>query len=389
MRTFEQNTVAIIGQGYVGLPLALAAAQAGFNVIGVDRNSSLVSKLQTSFSEGKYTSKTTLVNHSIKYRATTDISEISKADVVVLCLPTPLDDSGHPDPSDLLSGAESAARHIPSGALLINESTVAPGFTIETLGLIFPGYDLAFSPERIDPGNKSWNIENTPKLLAANSDIALKRAHNFYSKFVKEVICFSSVEVCEAAKLLENSFRLINISFINEFADFCRKMGIDVNEVIRAASTKPHGFMAFNPSLGVGGHCIPVDPIYLSTKAREVGAKLRFIDLAFEVNQSLPKYFTNMAAQMLDGLSGKKILVVGIAYKPDVSDIRESRSIALIKELRARGADVAWHDELVKNWNSETSSPLDSNSDLIVLAQVHHGVDLSTIIGTKILDTRR
>jgi len=218
--------------------------------------------------------------------------------------------------------------------------------------------------------------------------VGTERAVRFYSSFVETVAVGSSVEVIETAKLLENSFRLVNISFINEISVFCSKLGIDIGEVVDAAATKPYGFMPFYPSAGVGGHCIPVDPSYLVAKAREIGAPTRFIDLANEVNLSMPSFFVGKAEGILGSLSGKKILVVGVAYKPDVSDVRETPAAGLIALLRKEGASVSWHDHLVLEWNGESSVPLASDYDLVVLVNPHSTTDLSVIEGVPVLNTR-
>jgi len=379
--------VAVIGQGYVGLPLALAAAESGYEVIGIDTDGAKVALLASGKSPIGDISDSYLAAQS-SYRASTDFADAAGANVVVLCLPTPLDESRNPDHSILLAGARAVAEFVGDGVLVINESTVSPGFTRDVLAGVFAGRDLAYSPERIDPANQKWNVKNTPKLVAGLSESASARAVDFYSKFVVSVSSYSSVEVVETAKLLENSFRLVNISFINEIADFCSAMEIDVREVIAAASTKPYGFMPFYPSAGVGGHCIPVDPTYLTAKAREIGAPTGFIDLANEVNLARPSYFVGVAAGKLGTLVGKKIIVVGVAYKPDVADVRETPASSLISLLRGAGADVAWHDDLVGCWNGELSVALGAGYDLAILVNPHTGTDLSALGGIPMIDTR-
>jgi UDP-N-acetyl-D-glucosamine dehydrogenase len=380
--------VAVIGQGYVGLPLALAAAEVGYQVVGIDSDPVRVESLNAGRSPIGDITDLYLQGQSIYYKATTDFSEIADADVVVLCLPTPLDSNGEPDHSILLAGATAAAEHIGPGALVINESTVSPGFTRDYLAPLFAGRDVAYSPERIDPANKSWNIKNTPKLVAGISDMACDRAVDFYSKFVTTLTSYSSIEVVETAKLLENSFRLVNISFINEIAEFCSAMQIDIREVIAAAATKPYGFMPFFPSAGVGGHCIPVDPQYLASKAREIGASTRFIDLATKVNLERPSYFVGVASGILGSLTSKKIVVIGVAYKPNVADVRETPAESLISLLRSAGADVVWHDHLVGQWNGEVSAALSAGYDLAVLVNPHDGTDLDALGSIPVIDTR-
>jgi UDP-N-acetyl-D-glucosamine dehydrogenase len=292
--------------------------------------------------------------------------------------------------------AETVGKSIKPGSLVVIESTIQPGTTRKVVmpllekfsGLKNSEFLLAFSPERIDPANKKWNVTNTPKLVAGLTPKATDRAAAFYKTFVETVKTGSSPEVIETAKLLENSFRLVNISFINEIAQICSALQIDVREVIDAAASKPYGFMPFYPSVGVGGHCIPVDPSYLIAKAQEIGAPTSFINLANDLNRSLPRYFTGVAEEILGGLKNKKILVVGIAYKPEVSDVRETPAAGLIHELRSKGAEVAWHDDLVKEWNGEKSVPLASNYDLVVLANPHENTDLSVLTSAKVLNTR-
>jgi UDP-N-acetyl-D-glucosamine dehydrogenase len=380
--------VVVVGQGYVGLPLALAAAESGYQVIGFDTDSARVAGLNAGQSPIGDISDTYLASQSIYYRASSNLADVADADVVIFCLPTPLDESHKPDNSILLNGAKSIAPVISPKALIINESTVSPGFTRDLLAPIFPSNEIAYSPERIDPANTKWNVKNTPKLVAGLTDSARARAVEFYSKFISSVTSYSSIEVVETAKLLENSFRLVNISFINEIADFCSKMKIDVREVIAAASTKPYGFMPFFPSSGVGGHCIPVDPSYLAAKAKEIGASTRFIDLANEINLSRPSYFVGVATGMLGTLAAKKILVIGVAYKPDVADVRETPADALISLLRSAGADVVWHDHLVGQWKGEASAALAAGYDLAILVNPHSGTDLDALGSIPVLNTR-
>ncbi len=280
--------------------------------------------------------------------------------------------------------------------LVIIESTIQPGTTRNVVvpllekesGLSRDQFLVAYSPERIDPMNKKFTIKNTPKLVAGLTPEAANKAKEFYSKFIEQVNICDSLEVAETAKLLENSFRLVNISFINELAIFCQKIGIEVNDVIKAASTKPYGFMPFYPSVGVGGHCIPVDPLYLAEAAREVGAPVRFIELADEINLRMPTYFVGRASEMLGGLKDKKVLVIGVSYKPNVADIRETPVEALISGLKKSGAVVSWHDDLVKSWNGESSVALGSGFDLAILATPHDYLDLSLLGSTPLLNTR-
>ena len=386
--------IAIVGQGYVGLPLAIAAAVAGHNVVGIDTNPNQIALLTKGISPiGDISDADISTAISTKhYQATDSFQSITTAEIVIVCVPTPLDDSYNPDLSFLESALKSITPHLAPNSLVIIESTVAPGTTrtfvadlLNTAGITF---DLAYSPERIDPANTTWNVTNTPKLVAGLTEAATQRASAFYQTFVETVTAGSSLEVIETAKLLENSFRLVNISFINEVAQFCAALKIDVREVIDAAATKPYGFMPFYPGAGVGGHCIPVDPKYLSSKAEEIGVPSRFIDLAHEINLSLPSYFAGVATGILGTLKEKKILIVGVAYKPDVADSRETPADGIITVLRTAGAHVSWHDDLVQEWKNQTSTPLDDSFDLAILINPHSHCDLTLLGQTPVLNTR-
>ena len=386
--------IAIVGQGYVGLPLAIAAAVAGHNVVGIDTNPNQIALLTKGISPiGDISDADVSTAISTKhYQATDSFQSITTAEIVIVCVPTPLDDSYNPDLSFLESALKSITPHLAPNSLVIIESTVAPGTTrtfvadlLNTAGIAF---DLAYSPERIDPANTTWNVTNTPKLVAGLTEAATQRASAFYQTFVETVTAVSSLEVIETANLLENSFRLVNISFINEVAQFCAALKIDVREVIDAAATKPYGFMPFYPGAGVGGHCIPVDPKYLSSKAEEIGVPSRFIDLAHEINLSLPSYFAGVATGILGTLKEKKILIVGVAYKPDVADSRETPADGIITVLRTAGAHVSWHDDLVQEWKNQTSTPLDDSFDLAILINPHSHCDLTLLGQTPVLNTR-
>ncbi len=386
--------VVIVGQGYVGLPLAIAAAQAGHLVTGVDKSSDLVATIAQGISPigDIKNQEISSAQQSGNYTISDNFDSVKKAEVVIICVPTPLDEDHNPDLSYLESALGSVAENLNPNTLVINESTVAPGTTRKTIASILStaniSFDLAYSPERIDPANLKWNIKNTPKLVAGLTNSAAEKAAAFYKTFIAEVTIGSSLEVIETAKLLENSFRLVNISFINEIAQFCAKLNIDIREVVDAAATKPYGFMPFYPSAGVGGHCIPVDPIYLSTKSDEIGIPSRFIDLAQEINLNLPAYFAGVATGMLGTLAKKKILVVGVAYKPDVADTRETPAHDLVASLRVQGAIVSWHDDLVQSWNGESSTPLSNQYDLAILVNPHSNCDLSLLGSTPVLNTR-
>ena len=390
--------VAVIGLGYVGLPLAIESAKADYSTIGFEIDLDRIRNLNLGISYLEDIDDDSLKDQigSGKFRASQDFSEINQADVVVICVPTPLLDNHKPDLSAVQSAVNSIAKYLTKGQLVILESTVEPETTRKFLvpllekgsGLKSEEFDVVFSPERIDPTNKKWTLKNTPKIVAGLTNKAGTRAADFYSKFIDNVIVVESLEVAETAKLLENSFRLVNISFVNEISIFCQKLGIDVNAVINAASTKPYGFMPFYPSIGVGGHCIPVDPLYLANKAREIGAPTRFIDLADQINQEMPGYFVGRAEEKLGGLKNKRVLVVGVSYKPNVADVRESPVEALINGLKQKGAQVSWHDNLVKEWNGEMSVTLSSDFDLAIIATPHDYLDLTKLGNVPILNTR-
>ena len=393
-----KNFIAVIGLGYVGLPLAVAAGKSGHTVVGVDLDIEKVKKINSGISPIEDINNSEILNLVGRglLKAQSDYSALKGADVILFCVPTPLKSNHEPDLTYLESAANSVSKNLSSGSLLILESTVAPGTTRDFLtplivngsGIDIADLDIVFSPERIDPLNQKWNLKNTPKIIAGLTSKSRKRAVDFYSKFVDEVIECEEVEVAETAKLLENSFRLVNISFINELSIFCQKLGININDVISAASTKPYGFMPFYPSIGIGGHCIPVDPLYLSNKAQEIGAPAKMINLADQINREMPGYFVGRAEEKIDGLKGKKILVVGVSYKPNVADVRETPVEALISGLKNKGAQVFWHDDLVKEWNGEMSVTLSSDFDLAIIATPHDYLDLTKLGNVPILNTR-
>jgi UDP-N-acetyl-D-glucosamine dehydrogenase len=392
------KNITVFGQGYVGLPLALSAASSGFSVSGVDSDSEKVSKINSGISpiEDISSEEISVAIKSGLYRCLTLADKIYDAEVILICVPTPLDSNHQPDFSFLNSAIKSAGKILKQGALVIVESTIQPGTTRNLIipilekesGLSSKQFLVAYSPERIDPANKTWKIGNTPKLVAGLTDEAAQKAKDFYAKFINQVDVCDSLEVAETAKLLENSFRLVNISFINELAIFCQKIGIDINDVVKAAATKPYGFMPFYPSVGVGGHCIPVDPLYLANAAKEAGAPTRFIELADQINLEMPNYFVGRANEILGGLNGKKVLVIGVAYKPNVADVRETPVASLITGLEKSGASVFWHDDLVKTWNNQSSVPITDQYDLAIIATPHDYIQLSKLGKIPILNTR-
>ena len=310
---------------------------------------------------------------------------------------TPLSEIGEPDLDFITNAIDLFSPYVAKGSLIILESTVAPGFTrdvfipmvLSKTKLNENELDFGFSPERIDPGNNLWNLRTTPKIISASSERSLNDVYEFYSKFVEVLHRVKCFEVAETAKLLENSFRLVNISLANELMVFCDALGIEVNEVIMAASSKPYGFMPFYPGVGVGGHCIPVDPMYLAHKANEIGTPIKLINLSSSINLNLPMYFVKKVSKILGDLKDRKILVIGVAYKPNIGDTRETPVKNLILELRKRGAQVSWHDELVKNWNGEESVPLENKFDLAIVATRHDYMNLTVLGSMPVIDSRR
>jgi UDP-N-acetyl-D-glucosamine dehydrogenase len=390
-------TISVIGLGYVGLPLAISAAQSGYEVYGIDIDRVKVELIESGKSPIEDISDLEIQNViSSKLKVGLDFSFVNGSSVVVICVPTPLDVDRKPDLSLIDGAVKSFAKYLNKSTLIILESTVQPGTTRDYLVSLILKYstltsdefNVAYSPERIDPANKKWNLKNTPKIVAGLNSAATKQAKDFYSKFVDNIIQCESPEVAELAKLLENTFRYVNISFINELSIFCRSFGVDLNQVIAAASTKPYGFMPFYPSIGAGGHCIPVDPLYLSDKARTMGVQTKFIDLADEINTQMPNFFVKVAKEKISGLRGKRVLVIGVSYKPNIADVRETPVEALIFGLREEGAEVFWHDDLVKEWNEEKSSPLDQGYDLAILATTHDYLDLTKLGNVPVINTQ-
>ena len=391
-------SIAVIGQGYVGLPLAIAASNSEFEVTGIDTDNLKVTTINNRKSpiEDLSDDQISSAIASGRYKASSETNINPATEIICICVPTPLGQNHQPDLGILKSATKDVGKNLKAGMLVIIESTIQPGTTRNILvpilekesGLNRDQFLIAYSPERIDPMNKNFDIKNTPKLVAGLTPEATIKAKDFYSSFIQQVDICDSLEVAETAKLLENSFRLVNISFINELAIFCQKIGIDVNNVIKAASTKPYGFMPFYPSVGVGGHCIPVDPLYLAEAAREAGVPSRFIELADEINLGMPTYFVGRASEILGGLKDKKVLVIGVSYKPNVADVRETPVAALISGLKRSGAFVSWHDDLVKSWNSEVSVELSTGYDLAILATPHDYLELSKLGNVPLLNTR-
>jgi UDP-N-acetyl-D-glucosamine dehydrogenase len=375
--------VAIIGQGYVGLTIAVGAAGAGHSVVGFDVNDQLVSALNAGTSHIEGISDTSLSSFigSGAYKASTDASVIDGCDVIVIAVPTPLDEARNPDLSYVHAAADLIAKNAKSAALVINESTSYPGTLRKEIAARISGvaHLYASSPERVDPGNTQWGTKNTPRLIGGLTPQAVAKAKEFYSTFCDTIIEVSSPEVAEAAKIFENTFRQVNIALVNEFAQIADALGISGREVIDAAATKPYGFMEFNPGPGVGGHCIPVDPSYLAHVANEVGVPATFIKRANEVNLAMPAYVVKRVIAGSGGsIKGKKVVVIGVSYKSNVADTRETPAAGVIDLLRAQGATVTWHDDLVGNWRGESSEPI-KGADIAVLVTKHDGLDLTAV----------
>ena len=381
--------VVVVGQGYVGLPLSIAIAEAGYKVIGFDLNNDLVTNLNAGKSHIEDVSSELLAKflNSGNYIATSNPADFCDCKVAIIAVPTPLNSERQPDISYIESASKILGENLKNSALVINESTSYPGTLRGVIAPIVNRYaqqdvnhSFAISPERVDPGNKDWNIKNTPRILAGLTEDAKEKAKEFYSRFCDNLIEVSSPEIAEAAKLFENTFRQVNIALVNEFAQITNSLGISVSEVLEAASTKPYGFMKFTPGVGVGGHCIPVDPSYLAYVAEKNGVTPAFVTLANKVNLAMPIYMAKRIEELLGGqLKGKKILICGLAYKKDVADVRESPSVLLIRELRSRGADVLWNDSLVGIWDEEYSSDISSEFDLIFISFAHANLDLETL----------
>jgi UDP-N-acetyl-D-glucosamine dehydrogenase len=393
------QVVAIIGQGYVGLPLAMAAVDAGWTVIGVDNFEAKVKQINSGLSPVEDVSNSQLKEAITReaYKATTDYAAVSRASVIAICVPTPLNENREPDLTILRNATSGIGPYISDETLVVSESTSYPGTLREIIIPIIDSFNLnqlnnlyfASAPERVNPGDSVWNQKNTPRLVGAINAASQRKALEFYDSICEVAVSVSSPEVAEAAKLLENTFRLVNIALINEFAQLCSTSKIDVHEVIDAASSKPYGFMPFKPGIGVGGHCIPVDPLYLTWWARQNGAKAGFVESADLINLKMPKYVAERALALVNSsITNPKILVLGVAYKSGVSDVRETPVSELRKYLNSQGAEVAWHDPLVPEWEGSKPVDLDWECHLAILATSQPGMDVEQLItrGIQILD---
>jgi nucleotide sugar dehydrogenase len=404
--------VAILGLGYVGLPLARAATQAGLSVIGFDVKPDMVDGLNAGRSHIDDLSDADISDMlRAGFRATLDESEIANATTAVICVPTPLSEDGGPDLGAVNAAVATIARQIRPGMLVVLESTTYPGTTdevvrpvLERSGLVAgTDFHLAFSPERIDPGNKEFGPYNTPKVVGGHTPQCTARAAAFYGTFVETVVTTKGTREAETAKLLENTYRHINIALVNEMARFCHQLGIDLWDVIRAASSKPFGFQAFYPGPGVGGHCIPIDPNYLSHNVRtKLGYPFRFVELAEEINATMPAYVAHRAQNILNegglAINGSRVLMLGVTYKPNVADQRESPAVPLARALAGLGAKVMYHDPYVTEWTAAGTDVLRADdleaavaeADLVVLVQNHAAYEVDRLAGLakRFFDTR-
>ena len=401
----------IIGLGYVGLPLAQEAARAGKTVLGFDINQGVVDDLNAGKSHVDDLSDADIaemIEHG--FEATTDASRIAEAKTAVICVPTPLSEEGGPDLRAVESAVDAVAEHLQPGMLVILESTTYPGTTDEVVrpkleaGGLVAGSDfhLAFSPERIDPGNERFGAKNTPKVVGGHTPACSDAAAAFYGAFVDTVVRAKGTREAETAKLLENTYRHINIALVNEMARFCHELGIDLWDVIAAASSKPFGFQAFYPGPGVGGHCIPIDPNYLSHNVRaRLGYPFRFVELAQEINSGMPAYVVSRAQDLLNTegkpLKGSTVLLLGVTYKPNIADQRESPAVPLARQLLAKGATVQFHDPHVEQWRAvpeaervEDAAAAVAEADLTILVQNHRDYDVDALAAAAqvLFDTR-
>jgi UDP-N-acetyl-D-glucosamine dehydrogenase len=399
MASVSQKSLAIIGQGYVGLPLAMAAVESGWQVVGLDNSTARVEELNSGHSPVEDISSETLSNalKSGSYRASSNYEDISNADVVTICVPTPLDDKKEPDLTALRSATISSAPYLKNGALLVSESTSYPG-TLRTgvIPLIEKNRPMgttqlffATAPERVNPGDQVWNQKNTPRLVSGIDKDSHDKAMDFYRSICDEVVPVETPEIAEAAKLLENTFRLVNIGLINEFTKLCGPAGIDVNKVVTAASSKPYGFMPFRPGVGVGGHCIPVDPLYLTWWANQNNLSSPMVELAEKTNTEMHKYVADRALKLTRSNKQKaRVLLLGVAYKAGVSDIRETPVSHLRQHLIDLGHLVEWIDPLVPIWEDTKPTNELKGFDIAILAVNQPGLPIADLqrIGTPILD---
>ncbi len=404
--------LSVIGLGYVGLPLALAFAEAGLRVVGVDVDAAKIAAINAGQSYiGDVSAETVAaVVDQGKLSATADFSALRDADAVIICVPTPLSKTRDPDISYIISAADEIARYFHPGQLIVLESTTYPGTTEEVIlprlarddCRVGEDFFLAFSPERIDPGNKRYQVRNTPKVIGGTTPRCLQMAMALYGLVIEQLVPVSNTRTAEMIKLLENTFRAVNIGLINEVALMCDRLDIDVWEVIQAASTKPYGFMTFYPGRGGGGHCIPLDPYYLAWKLRTLDYTSRFIEVAGEINSSMPHHVVDMIGDALNqrrqAINGARILVLGVTYKPNVADVRESPALDVLKLLHGKGAKLYYHAPYIPRLDlgafslscSEFTDALLTAMDCVVVISPHASYDWAQIVSrvTLLIDTR-
>jgi len=388
INSIQDEVVAVVGLGYVGLPLVISLANSGRRVIGIDLNKEIVDGLTSELSHIEDISNEEIkrLNRGKLVEYTTEFKKISEVSVVFICVPTPLDSTGRPDLAFLTKAIDSCSPYLQNDSLVINESTSYPG-TLRNLIMSralerssAQRIQFAVAPERINPGTKDFRREDIPRVVGAISEAALTRATRIYEDISESVFSVSNAEVAELSKLLENSYRQINISFINEFNNLCRKIGIDTREVIRAASTKPYGFQPFYPGAGIGGHCIPVDPIYLQDFASQMGMSLRMIESARVVNSDVPNSIVMKVVESVGGnIESMRILLLGVAYKPDIGDTRETPALAIADHLTKLKAELFWIDDYVKDW-AYPKALRDEKWDIAILVTNHTNVDYSNFI---------
>jgi UDP-N-acetyl-D-glucosamine dehydrogenase len=397
--------IGILGMGYVGMPLAVVFAQAGFTVMGIDPDTRKVEQFERglSYIQDVPSEAVAALHKAGKLNMTSDFAALKNMDAVSICVPTPLGKFGDPDMSFILSATEQLAKYVHKGMVIVLESTTYPGTTRELLlpkltehsGLKV-GEDLfiCFSPERVDPGRKDWTTLNTPKVIGGITLACAEVADAWYSGAIETVVPVSSAEAAEMAKLLENTFRMINIGLVNELAIMCERLGVSVWEVIEAAATKPFGFMKFTPGPGLGGHCIPIDPLYLSWKMKELNYTAKFIELASEINSNMPRYTVSRIMDALNdrgkALKGSKVLVLGVAYKPDIDDVRESPALDVIALMKKKGAEVFYHDPYIprirhehEGWHMESVPDVMEcvkDADAVVIVTNHKSYDYAAIL---------
>ena len=404
----KKAKIGIIGMGYVGIPLGLEFAGTGFSVTGFDKDSARVKEINSGKQVMKHIPAKSMKEFVKKNNgsSTTDFSEIRDMDCLIICVPTPLDEHEQPDMSYIESASKEIGKNLRKGQLIVLESTTYPGTTREIVKPILEkskleaGEDffLAYSPEREDPGNKEFSVSTIPKVMGGLTDNCLRLTSNLYKNIVSETVEVSSLETAEATKLMENIFRAVNIALVNELKLILSRMGINIWEVIDAAKTKPFGFMPFYPGPGMGGHCIPIDPFYLSWKAKEYNTEAKFIELAGEINRKMTEHIAHRIGRALNddkkSIRGSKILIVGVAYKKDIDDIRESPALRIIHLLKHKGAKITYHDPNVKNVGPLKSLDLTQNTineqDAIVITTDHTNIDYKSLgkHAKLIVDTR-